>query len=197
VTDVDLAALMARYCAGDRAAFDALYQAVAPRLHGFLVRLVGDRSVADDLMQETLIKLHEARGFYVAGADPLPWIFTIARRTAFDELRRRRRSRVRIADDVIAPPEPVADLDGNPAGALGSEPSSDLGDRVDGAEALAALEQLPAPQRQALVLTKVEGRSQAEAAALAGTTPGAIKLRAHRAYRALRKLLGGRTPVDR
>ena len=194
MTDVDLAALMARYCAGDRVAFDALYQAVAPRLHGLLVRLVGDRSLADDLMQETLIKLHEARGFYVAGADPLPWIFTIARRTAFDELRRRRRTRVRIADDVAAPLEPVADLDGNPAGALGSEPSSDC---VDGAEALAALERLPAPQRQALLLTKVEGRSQAEAAALAGTTPGAIKLRAHRAYRALRKLLGGRTPVDR
>ncbi|MCU1276778.1 MAG: polymerase, sigma-24 subunit, subfamily, partial [bacterium] len=58
-----------------------------------------------------------------------------------------------------------------------------------GAEALAALEQLPAAQRQALLLTKVEGLSQAEAAARAGTTPGAIKLRAHRAYVALRKLV--------
>ena len=174
---------MGRYCDGDRAAFDGLYNAVAPKLLGFLMQLVGDRALAEDVMQETLIKLHEARGFYVRGADPVPWIFTIARHTAFDELRRRRRARVRlVADESGAPPEQRANLQGGPEGA-----------RVDanptGAAALAALDQLPAPQREALVLTKVEGLSQSEAAARAGTTPGAIKLRAHRAYVALRKLV--------
>jgi RNA polymerase sigma-70 factor (ECF subfamily) len=58
-----------------------------------------------------------------------------------------------------------------------------------GSEALAALDRLPAPQRQALLMTKVEGLSQAEAATRVGTTPGAIKLRAHRAYVTLRKLV--------
>jgi RNA polymerase sigma-70 factor (ECF subfamily) len=133
-------------------------------------------------MQEALIKLHQARALYVRGADPLPWIFTIARHAALDELRRRKRARVRLVDGDGPPPEPRADLRGEPEGAR----------RVDdggGAAALAALDSLPPPQKEALVLTKVEGLSQAEAAARAGTTPGAIKLRAHRAYVALRKLV--------
>ena len=177
------AELMARYCDGDRAAFDALYAEVAPRLFGFLHKLVGDRALAEDVLQETLLKLHEARGFYVRGADPVPWMFTIARHAAFDELRKKKRARVRlVGDEDRAPPEPRADLSGAPEPARGSDDPA-------GAEALAALESLPAPQRQALLLTKVEGLSQAEAAARAGTTPGAIKLRAHRAYVALRKLV--------
>ncbi|MCU1281471.1 MAG: polymerase, sigma-24 subunit, subfamily [bacterium] len=175
--------LMARYCDGDRAAFDALYTTMAPRLRGFVLSLVADRALADDVLQETLLKLHEARAFYVRGADPVPWIFTIARHTAFDELRRRKRARVRLVeDDSRPPPEPRAELSGAPEAARASD------DPV-GAEALAALEQLPAAQRQALLLTKVEGLSQAEAALRAGTTPGAIKLRAQRAYVALRKLV--------
>jgi RNA polymerase sigma-70 factor, ECF subfamily len=177
------AELMGRYCDGDRAAFDALYIEVAPRLLGFVQKLVGDRALAEDVLQETLLKLHEARDFYVRGADPVPWMFTIARHTAFDELRRRKRAKVRlVADGDRAPPEQRADLSGAPEVARGNEDPA-------GAEALAALDSLPAPQRQALLLTKVEGLSQAEAAARAGTTPGAIKLRAHRAYVALRKLV--------
>lgn len=177
------AELMARYCDGDRAAFDALYVAVAPRLLGFVMQLVGERALAEDVVQETLLKLHQARDFYVRGADPVPWIFTIARHTAFDELRRKRRARVRLVEsEDRPPPEPRADLAGAPEMARASDDAA-------GAEALAALEQLPAAQRQALLLTKVEGLSQAEAAARAGTTPGAIKLRAHRAYVALRKLV--------
>lgn len=178
------AELMARYCDGDRAAFDALYAAVAPRLLGFLVQLVGDRALAEDVMQEALLKLHEARRLYVRGADPLPWIFTIARHAALDELRRRKRARVRLVVGEEAPPEPRADLHGDP------EAESRPDDRsADGAHALAALDQLPPAQKQALLLTKVEGLSQSEAAARANTTPGAIKLRAHRAYVTLRKLV--------
>ena len=173
---------MARYCDGDRGAFDALYAAVAPRLLAFLTQLTGERALAEDVMQESLIKLHEARTLYVRGADPVPWIFTIARHSAYDELRRRRRARVRLVDADRPPPEPRADLRGEAEGARVEE-------RADGAAALAALDQLPAPQREALLLTKVEGLSQAEAAVRAGTTPGAIKLRAHRAYVALRKLV--------
>jgi RNA polymerase sigma-70 factor, ECF subfamily len=177
------AELMARYCDGDRAAFDALYATVAPRLLGFLVQLVGDRALAEDVMQETLLKLHEARALYVRGADPVPWIYTIARHTAFDELRRRQRARVRlVTDDARPPPEPRAELSGAPEAARREVDPA-------GAEALAALDRLPEAQRQALLLTKVEGLSQSEAAARAGTTPGAIKLRAHRAYVALRKLV--------
>ncbi|MEO8552354.1 MAG: sigma factor-like helix-turn-helix DNA-binding protein, partial [Kofleriaceae bacterium] len=62
--------------------------------------------------------------------------------------------------------------------------------------ALAALSDLPTQQREAVVLTKLEGKSVAEAAAIAGTTVGAMKVRAHRGYEALRKLLGRKKPVE-
>jgi RNA polymerase sigma-70 factor (ECF subfamily) len=60
--------------------------------------------------------------------------------------------------------------------------------------ALDALAELPVQQREAVVLTKLDGKSVAEAAEIAGTTVGAMKVRAHRGYEALRKLLG-RSPA--
>ena len=62
--------------------------------------------------------------------------------------------------------------------------------------ALEALEDLPTGQREAVVLTKLDGKSVAEAAEIAGTTVGAMKVRAHRGYEALRKLLGARKPEE-
>ena len=107
-------------------------------------------------------------------------------------MRKRKRSRVRLTKDgelgavaagAAAVAGGVADLGG---AAEGTRPET--GEAA--AAALAALERLPENQRQALILTKVHGRSHAEAAQFAGTTPGAIKLRAHRAYVTLRQLLG-------
>jgi RNA polymerase sigma-70 factor (ECF subfamily) len=178
------AELMGRYCDGDVAAFQKLYASVAPRMLGYLIGLVGDRAAAEDLLQQTFLKVHEARDVYVRGADPVPWLYTIAHRTCLDELRRRKRARVQLTEDGKAPELMVADLAGSPEGAAASE--------ADGLSkvTLAALEQLPQNQREALLLTKVQGRTHQEAAAITGTTPGAIKLRAHRAYVALRKILG-------
>jgi len=68
--------------------------------------------------------------------------------------------------------------------------SSDNADAAAAAGALAALASLPENQRQALILTKVHGRSIADAAMITGSTPGAIKQRAHRAYVTLRQMLG-------
>jgi RNA polymerase sigma-70 factor (ECF subfamily) len=176
--------LMGHYCDGEAAAFHALYALLAPRLLSYLVGLVGDRASGEDLLQHTFIKIHEARAVYVRGADPVPWAYTIAHRTALDELRRRRRARTRVTADGELPEEPRAELTGVAEGA--AAPSRDTLYR----RALAALDQLPENQRQALLLTKVHGRTHAEAAAILGSTPGAVKLRAHRAYVALRRLLG-------
>jgi RNA polymerase sigma-70 factor (ECF subfamily) len=173
---------MGRYCAGDASAFHALYARVAPRLLGYLVSLVGERATAEDLLQLTFLKLHEARDLYVRGADPLPWLYTIAHRTFLDEMRRRRRARVKLTTDGDLPLEQRADLSG--ARESGQPPDPALAQLT-----LAALAQLPANQREALVLTKLHGRSHAEAAAITGTTPSAIKLRAHRGYVALRRIL--------
>jgi RNA polymerase sigma-70 factor (ECF subfamily) len=181
---------MARYCAGDAAAFQKLYGLLAPRILAYLTGLLsGDRAAAEDMLQLTFLKVHEARDTYVRGANPIPWVYTIAHRTCLDELRKRKRSRVRLTSDGEMRAEPVAELSGAAVTA---------GEDVDQeaiAGALAALEHLPDNQREALLLTKVHGRTHAEAAQITGTTPGAIKLRAHRAYVTLRQLLGKKRPA--
>lgn len=179
---------MARYCAGDAAAFQALYALVAPRLLGYLSGLLRDRAAAEDTLQLAFLKLHEARGTYVAGANPIPWMYTIAHRTALDELRKRKRARVRLTSDGALPREPAAHVTGVPVEA--QQESDGRPTPGTARQALTALDQLPENQRQALLLTKVHGRSTAEAAMIAGTTPGAIKQRAHRAYLTLRQVLG-------
>lgn len=194
---VQAAELMARYCRGDAAAFQRLYAAMAPRLLAYLVGLVRDKAAAEDILQVTFLKVHEARPTYVLGANPIPWLYTIAHRTFLDDARKRKRSRVQLTKDGTLEAEPAADLSGVPAEAgqdraAGPDPAAAAG-------ALAALAALPENQRQALLLTKVHGRSTAEAALIAGTTQGAIKQRAHRAYLTLRERLARppTTPPER
>ena len=181
----ELGQLMAQYCDGDAAAFRALYAQVAPRLHGYLLRMARDRPLADDLLQLTFLKVHRARAAYIRGADPLPWLYAIAHRTFLDEARRRKRAVVGVATEENLPEVP-AGLTGE-TDAQRDEPR---GDPELAKAALAALASLPPQQREAVVLTKLDGKSVAEAAEIAGTTPGAMKVRAHRGYVALRKALG-------
>lgn len=181
-------ALMARYCDGDADAFRRLYARLAPRLLGYLLRMVRDRATAEDLVQQTFLKVHRARAAYVRGADPAPWIFAIAHRTFLDDVRGKKRARVQVADDG-APPDLAADITGAPDGTRDGED----GTRELTAATLAALQTLPPAQREAVVLTKLGGKSIVEAAEIAGTTPGAMKVRVHRGYEALRKALGARS----
>ncbi len=179
--------LMERYIDGDAGAFRQLYALVAPRLLGYLTKLARDRSVAEDLVQQTFLKLHRARTAYVRGADPVPWLFAIGHRTFIDHARKDKRAIVRTADPEHTP-EIQADLDGT---------TDDRRDHagVDADQlraALDALAQLPTQQREAVVLTKLDGKSVSEAAEIAGTTVGAMKVRAHRGYETLRRLLGGK-----
>jgi len=178
--------LMERYVDGDAGAFRELYQLLAPRLYGYLVRMARDRAVADDLLQLTFLKVHRARSAYVRGADPVPWIYAIAHRTFLDEARRLQRAVVSVSKEEELP-EVRAQITGEPEGADGPQAADPELARA----ALAALETLPPQQREAVVLTKLDGKSIAEAAEIAGTTPGAMKVRAHRGYVALRKALGG------
>ena len=177
---VDLPTLMLRYVQGDSAAFRGLYEALAPRLLGYLAGMARDRGRAEDLLQLTFLKVHRARSSYVAGADPVPWMFAIAHRTFLDDVRARGRAKVgtTASGDVPDVAAPAAE-----------PPTDEAGQR---ALVLTALQQLPETQRQAVMLTKLDGRSMADAAAIAGTSVGSMKVRAHRGYLALRRLLGAR-----
>jgi RNA polymerase sigma-70 factor (ECF subfamily) len=163
---MDLSDLMGRYCDGDERAFRLLYDTVAKRLLHYAESILRDRAAAEDALQRTFIRLHEARAVYVRDANPLPWLYTITRRLCLDELRRRKRP-----DRMLAPD--------------GLDSASD----VMSGMTMRALEQLTEPQRTALMLTTLGGFTHAEAAAMLGTTASAIKLRAHRAYDKLRALV--------
>jgi RNA polymerase sigma-70 factor (ECF subfamily) len=157
------------------------------------MKMARERAVAEDLLQLTFMKIHRSRAAYVRGADPLPWIYSIAHRTFLDEARRVKRAVVRVGDgDEL--PEQQADLRGETAERR-DEPRADP-ELVRAA--LDALAGLPEQQREAVVLTKLDGKSVAEAAEIAGTSVGAMKVRAHRGYEALRKLLGRppKAPAD-
>ena len=176
------AELVGRYCDGDLAAFHELYAWLAPRFLGYLTGLCGDSTAAEDLLQLTFLKLHRSRPAYVRGANPIPWLYTIARTVFLDELRRRRRSRVELTTGGEQLPEIRAHLTGVPE-AMAPDEADAAGSTVD------ALSELPDSQREAIILTKLHGRSLAEAAAITGTTVGAVKLRIHRGYVTLRRVL--------
>jgi RNA polymerase sigma-70 factor (ECF subfamily) len=169
---------MERYARGEDAAFALLYDALGPRLHHFLLRQVKDPARAEDLLQQTMLQIHCARGRFLAGADVIPWAFAIARRLTIDSFRRRKHEAI---------------LDEDPgAGTAAASPGAD---EVLHAKRVAAnlereIARLPETQRVAFELVKREGLSLKEAAQVLGTTVTAIKLRAHRAYVALRATLG-------
>lgn len=185
------AELMARYCDGDKGAFDELYGRIAPRLSAYLARLSGNRALADDLLQQTFMKVHRARSAYIRGAAPLPWLYAIAHRTFLDEARRQKRSKLVPSKPDDSVPEIRAHISGKAENEVDAPQDPELLRAV-----MAALQDLPQTQREALVLTKLQGKTLAEAAEIVGTTPGAMKLRAHRGYVALRKAMSAAGIVE-
>jgi RNA polymerase sigma-70 factor (ECF subfamily) len=169
---------MERYAKGDDSAFARVYDALAPRLYGYLLRQTRARARAEDLLQQTMLHIHRARARFIPGAEVMPWAFAIARRLLVDDARRGKR-------------ELLAD-DGEPDAGSSDAPSAhDLLQAQELAIRLErALARLPQSQRTAFELIRQEGLSMAEAAQVLGTTVPAVKLRAHRAYVALRASLG-------
>ena len=173
-------AAMERYAGGDDSAFGPLFDALAPRLYGYFLRQTRDTDVADDLTQQTMLKIHRARGQFILGAAVTPWAFAIGRRLLIDHLRYRRR-------DLLSP-----DDDETVDRASSDAPTADelVAAQETARRIQQALLRLPASQREACELVKQEGLTFVEAAETLGTTVAAVKLRAHRAYESLRKVLG-------
>ncbi len=172
--DEHLSALMARFQAGDETAFDEMYRLSLPSVTGFLGRLAS-RDAADDLVQETFLRVIEARRTFRAGAPFRPWFFAIARHVALDARRRWWRRRAREVAVVVLPERPVAPPAEN---------------HLDGARLAELVCQLPEDQREVVWLARVEGMTSAEIAQIVGASPGAVKVRLHRATVKLREWFG-------
>ena len=171
---------MDRYAQGEDAAFEEVYDGLAPRLQAFLYRYTHDRARAEDVVQQTMLQIHRARGRFLVGSQVVPWAFAIARRLLIDTHRRGGR-------EVLSP---TGDDSSTQLLAAVDAPADDVAIAKEVAARLSAeLGRLPENQRVAFELIKQDGLSVAEAAQVLGTTVAAVKLRAHRAYEALRAVL--------
>jgi RNA polymerase sigma-70 factor (ECF subfamily) len=168
----DLDQWMVRYQQADPDAARALVLALSPPLLRLFMAHVNNRQDADDLLQDTWLRIHRVRHTFRPGEPALPWVYAIARRVAIDSYRRRKR---------IDSHECVMEI---------------LPDRAAHAESVGTLPEfttlvaaLPQAQREVLMMMKVGGLSLEEVARATSSTVGAVKQKAHRAYDRLRKLL--------
>ena len=164
---------------GDADAYERLLLEVLPVVRRLVAARLGDPSSSEDVVQNVFLSIHRARHTYQASRPFGPWLRAIARNAVVDAQRLRG---ARLSREEPLPDEDLlADAASPPVGS--AEP---LSPRMT-----QALESLPPAQREAVELIHVSELSVAEAAERAGTTPGALKVRAHRGYKALRRYLGG------
>ena len=170
---------MARYAAGDALAFRRLFALLAPGLRAFFLRSFRDAAVADDLTQTTFLKLHRGRQSYRPELALRPWLFTIAAGVRRDELRRRYRLPPEVGEDQLEQME-------SDTAVRGAEEERDEA-AIDAVRV--ALDRLPETQRIVVHLHRYEGLTFEQIAAVLSTTPGAVRVRACRAYERLRESL--------
>jgi len=174
VTEADEDALrMLALGRGDVAAFDVLFERWSARVLRFLERMVHDAATAEELLQETFLRVYRARESYAAESRFSTWLYRIATNVALNELRRPLRKRVHAStDDEEASIELIAP---------GPTPEIAAHARLEVSVLTEELERLPDRQRMALWLSAVEGHTYAEVAGILDTTPTSVKALVHRA----------------
>lgn len=170
MADAELEALMSRYQQGDSSAATELVTRLSPALHRFFMLRYVSRRFADDLLQETWLRIHEVRHTYRPGQPVLPWLYAIARNIRVDQYRKTRRVESR-EQQVEILPEAVS------------------AERPPGPDLDAMLAALPEAQREVVAMLKISGMSLEEVARATSSSVGSVKQKAHRAYEKLRELL--------
>ena len=177
VRELDWSILMARAQDGDRGAYRRLLEEITPFLRSLAARRHRDLSDVEDAVQDVLLTLHAIRDTYDPARPFGPWLVAIANHRLIDRLRRQGRLRSR---ETALMPEHETFSAGQPNLCEKS---------LDRRELREAVEKLPAGQRQAVRLLKLEERSLKEAAAISGMSIGSLKVATHRALKSLRKIL--------
>ncbi len=168
----DLDSWMVRYQQADAAAPGVLIGMLSPALLRFFRSQGDSREFAEDLLQDTWMRIHRVRHTYRAGEPVLPWVYAIARRVRIDHYRRNLRV---VSHEVVL--ETLPEKPAPPAG-VGALPDFETMVGV-----------LPEAQREVVTMLKVGGLSLEEVARATSSTVGAVKQKAHRAYAKLRELL--------
>lgn len=168
--------LMRRYVSGDQAAFRLLFERYAPMLMRLTARHLRSDELAREVVQQTFFQVHAARNDFRSDARLRPWVFTIAMNLVREHYRRSLRRKETELDEARVP---ASERERGP-----------LEGKQRVALLRAALAQLPVSQREVVELHWLEERPFAEVAEIVGSTEGAVRVRAHRAYKRLKELLG-------
>jgi RNA polymerase sigma-70 factor (ECF subfamily) len=166
--------LVERACAGDEAAFEALYRGNVGRVYGLCLRMVGEQVAAEELTQDVFVRAWQKLSLFRGDSAFSTWLHRLAVNVVLQSLRtrKRREARVRSTDDVTA--------------LAGSTRPAQVGKRLDLER---ALDTLPDGARRVFVLHDIEGYKHAEIADMTGTAVGTSKAQLHRARRLLREVL--------
>jgi RNA polymerase sigma factor (sigma-70 family) len=176
--DIELA-LVERLRRGDPDAFDHVYAAFNTRLFAFLVRLSRRRDVAEDLLEETWLRLVKHASRLRADTRLCPWLFTVARNLHVSYTRSRL-----LEDSAAASLIALWPFSLDRSSPFEAAAASELERRIE-----RALASMPAGAREVLLLVGVAGMDHSDAADICGITPDALRQRLHRARETLAKAL--------
>lgn len=158
--------------------FEDVAREFSDPLRRYLERLVGDRATADDLLQETLLKIARALPEFEGRSSVKTWAFTIATRVATDHFRKpHSRARTIEIDDTEIPLVTDAEIDQRLV-------IDEMNTCVRG-----VIDSLPEDYRTALVLHDLEGQTAAQVGDIVGCSIATAKIRIHRARRRLKQAL--------
>ncbi len=192
MAETDEAELLGRARLGERSAFDRLQERLEPGVRRFIRRLIGKADAEDEIAQDAFLALYLNLGRVSPATNLRPFLFRVVRNLCYDELRRRGRFKWVPLDDSDRAAESGSGMDPPGPSPPTSVPAPD--DQVAWivlfGQIRKAMDKLPEPQRQALILYALEDLSYAEVAEALETDIGTVKSRIHYARLSLERLLG-------
>lgn len=181
--------LIRSYKEGSEEAFEEVVRKYAAPLYRFSYRLLLDRALADDCVQESFVKAWKSLGRFDESSRGLrPWLYAIARNTAIDLMRKRKSIPLSALDPDG---DAVVDIPG------ADEPLDEAFSRKEASEAIEeALAALPMGRRAVILMHDVDGMTFEEIAAALGKPMNTVKSHYRRSMAALREALSGKGPFD-
>jgi RNA polymerase sigma-70 factor (ECF subfamily) len=174
---LDWSIFMARAQAGDRDAYRRLLETITPYLRALAARRIANRSDVEDTVQDILLTIHTVRHTYDPARPFGPWLMTIANRRIIDVLRRQGRFS---AHETPLDPEDET---------LSSSEANLQEEAADARVLREAVERLPAGQRDAIRMLKLEELPLLDASAASGMSAASLKVATHRALKKLREMI--------
>lgn len=176
--DAELITLLSRVAFGNREAFRQLYETMSPRIYGLCIRLLRQPELAEDVLQDTFVRIwHHAGEYHAERGSPVGWMLTLARYRALDLLRHRR------FETALDPTTLVE---------LAERQTPDVSEGLDNTTFLAlqgCLDEISTEQRESILHAYYHGLSHEQLAATMGAPLGTVKSWVRRGLTSLKRCL--------